>query len=169
VKIIYPLFFIVLLSTCIMDPPSHNNDDNKHVKIDSLTLDYQHYILPDKPTKHEEIPKFKEKAELGKVLFFTRPVGEDADMPPIKSPSSIGVFGSKNLLWTGLAGSPKDPLEGLFLPILGQGLLATKAHDMGLVADSVRAHHPAIFEQLKDVYAGVEDDRFSDRKKQNEA
>jgi len=199
-KIIYPLFFIALLSTCVM-PTTNNNDDDNKTKIDSLALAHKRYILPDKPISYGDISKseieFMKKAELGKVLFFTkingsacsdchspkhgftagqqqscgrgcegvppsrRPVAkENLDTPPVKSPSSIGVFGSKMLLWTGLAGSPKDPLNGLFHPSIIQVELATVAHDMRLSADSVRMHHPSIFEQFKDVYVGVDESRL---------
>ncbi len=196
-KIIYPLFFIVLLSTCIMEPSNNDDRPNKIVFKDSTALDYQQYILPDKPTKHKDIPKFEEKAELGKVLYFTkingaacsdchspkhgftagqqqscgrgcegtppnrRPIpGADTDTPPIKSPSSIGVFGSNNLLWTGLAGSRKGPWEGLVHSILGQGILATNAHDMRLATDSVRANHPQIFDEFKKIYTDVDESRL---------
>lgn len=196
-KIIYFFFFalsIFLLGDCD-GPPQH-----PHPKQPQPS-DYQQYILPDKPTEHGDIPKFVEKAELGKVLFFTkingsacadchspkhgftagqqqscgrgcegvppnrRPIsGKKTDTPPIKSPSSIGVFGSKTLLWTGLAGSAKDPLEGLFHSAIGQAEIASgeKAHDMTVSADSIKVHHPSIFEQFKNVYTGMVEEELCD-------
>lgn len=191
-KIIYPLLLLVFLTgftdSCLED------DDDKG----PLPIEYQEYLLPDKPIEHKDIPKFEEKAELGKVLFFTkingsacsdchspkhgftagqqqscgrgcegvppirRPIAdaEKPDTPPVKSPSSIGVFGSKMLLWTGLAGSTKDPLDSLFHPSISQVELATVAHDMRLSVDIVRTQHPLIFEQFKDVYVDVDESRL---------
>lgn len=205
-KIFYPLFFsILLLSACDIDTGSGGNGDkpNETVFVDSSALDYPQYVLPPKPISHSDISEsevgFIKKAELGKVLFFTKingsacsdchspkhgftagqqqscgrgcagvppnrvPVNREiADIPPIKSPSSIGVFGSENLLWGGLAGSEKAPWAGLVNAIFDQGMLATKAHDMKLVADSILMHHPSTFDRFKDIYVNVEADSLSD-------
>lgn len=194
-KIIYQLFLVLFMAACVAETGCDSTPipPNKG----PFPAEYQQYILPDKPTKHDDIPKFEEKAELGKVLFFTKisgsacsdchspkhgftagqqqscgrgcegvpPIrtqieGADSDMPPVKSPSSIGVFGSTMLLWTGLAGSPKDPLDSLFHPSISQVELATVAHDMRLSADSIRTLHPSIFEQFKMVYDSVAENRL---------
>lgn len=198
-KIIYFFFFalsVLLFGECVnpsQPPPPPSPSISP--------LDYQQYVLPDKPIEHGDIPKFAEKAELGKVLFFTKingsacadchspkhgftagqqqscgrgcegvipnrkPIpGQKTDTPPIKSPSSIGVFGSETLLWTGLAGSKKDPFEGLVHAVIGQAEIASgeNAHDMRVSADSIQVYHPAIFEQFKDVYTGMVEEELCD-------
>jgi len=176
-------------------------NNNPIPTLDISASDYQAYILPDKPVSDTDIPKFEEKAELGRALFFTkidgsacsdchspkhgftagqqqscgrgcegispnrRPIsGKKADTPPIKSPSVIGISGSNMLLWTGFAGSNKDPLEGLFHASISSAVLAIdgNAHNMGISADSIRVHHPSIFKQFKDVYVGVSEDNLCD-------
>lgn len=37
--------------------------------------DYQHWVLPERVTNHEDIPNFIEKAELGRELFFAKTAG----------------------------------------------------------------------------------------------
>jgi len=90
------------------------------------------------------------------------PVGTDTDTPPIKSPSSIGVMGSKSLLWTGLAGSEKGPWEDLVHPAIAQALLATsvKAHNMILETDNIKTEHPEIFEEFKNIYTDVAENKL---------
>jgi len=198
-KIIYSLFCIIFLAgACVETPQKTTPPPPPSPEPIILPADYQNYLLPDKPTSHIDMPKFEEKAALGKTLFFTKingaacadchspahgftagqqqscgrgcegtppnriPVRGKPDMPPIKSPSSIGVFGSELLLWTGLAGSEKGPWDELLHPAIGQALLATgvKAHDMMVEIDSIKMHHPEIFETFKDIYTDVAESKL---------
>ncbi len=192
-KILYPLLCIILLLADCDIKTGDNGNPPPPSPPPIYPADYKTYILPDKPSSNPDMPKFEEKAALGKVLFFTkingsacadchspnhgftagqqqscgrgcegmppnrRPVGTDKDTPPVKSPSSIGVVGSKSLLWTGLAGSEKGPMKGLVHPAIGQALLATsvKAHNMILETERIKTQHPEIFEKFKNIYPDV--------------
>ncbi len=107
--------FLCGFFACIMDSPNPNNPETTTEKVVEPKA-YQHYLLPDKPTENEDIPKFIEKADLGKVLFFTKINGSACS--DCHSPAHGFTAGQQQSCGRGCEGTPPNRrlIEGFEKP-----------------------------------------------------
>lgn len=162
--------------------------------VPTTSVDYEKYRIPYPYVP--DIVNLELKADIGRRLFFFKQdsvscaschaaqfgftageqqsKGKDHDLPPVKSPSTIGLHGSNMLLWNGAASGtiknyPFNTLDTSKLTYnnwygsvaaIHQVLFANVAHEQTFSRDSIMENDSDIMDKFRLAYPGVIESRL---------